>query len=84
MRYAARHLVSAKTYIGVGRGGGGGGGGGGGQGWGGGGAAKSERRNESKLPDRVSNPGPLTYKSGALSIALCATRHGTWLVLKHT
>ena len=23
------------------------------------------------LPDRVSNPGPLTYKSGALPIALC-------------
>ena len=23
------------------------------------------------LPDRVSNPGPLTYESGALSIALC-------------
>ena len=22
------------------------------------------------LPDRVSNPGPLTYESGALSIAL--------------
>ena len=25
------------------------------------------------LPDRVSNPGPLTYESGALQIAL----HGT-------
>ena len=23
------------------------------------------------LPDRVSNPGPLTYASGALPIALC-------------
>ena len=23
------------------------------------------------LPDRVSNPGPLTYESGALPIALC-------------
>ena len=23
------------------------------------------------LPDRVSNPGPLTYESGALAIALC-------------
>ena len=23
------------------------------------------------LPDRVSNPGPLTYESGALLIALC-------------
>ena len=23
------------------------------------------------LPDRVSNPGPLTYQSGALPIALC-------------
>ena len=23
------------------------------------------------LPDWVSNPGPLTYKSGALPIALC-------------
>ena len=25
------------------------------------------------LPDRVSNPGPLTYESGALSIALRGT-----------
>ena len=31
---------------------------------------KSGRRNESVLPDRVSNPGPLTYESGALPIAL--------------
>ena len=23
------------------------------------------------LPDRVSNPGPLTYESGTLPIALC-------------
>ena len=23
------------------------------------------------LPDQVSNPGPLTYESGALAIALC-------------
>ena len=33
------------------------------------------------LPDRVSNPGPLTYESGALSIAL----HGpapVWVNLK--
>ena len=31
------------------------------------------------LPDRVSNPGPLTYESGALPIALRgpATLHGT-------
>ena len=27
------------------------------------------------LPDRVSNPGPLTYKSGALPIALCGPAH---------
>ena len=25
------------------------------------------------LPDRVSNPGPLTYESGALPIALCGS-----------
>ena len=31
---------------------------------------KSGRRNESMLPDRVSNPGPLTYESGVLPIAL--------------
>ena len=29
------------------------------------------------LPDRVSNPGPLTYESGALPIAL---RGPAWLV----
>ena len=34
------------------------------------GATKRGRRNESMLPDRVSNPGPLTYESGALPIAL--------------
>ena len=27
------------------------------------------------LPDRVSNPGPLTYESGALPIALCRPAH---------
>ena len=27
------------------------------------------------LPDRVSNPGPLTYKSGALPIALRGPSH---------
>ena len=31
---------------------------------------KHLRRNESMSPDRVSNPGPLTYESGALPIAL--------------
>ena len=25
------------------------------------------------LPDRLSNPGPLTYESGAIPIALCGT-----------
>ena len=25
------------------------------------------------LPDQVSNPGPLTYESGALPIALCGS-----------
>ena len=34
------------------------------------GMTKSGRRNESMLPDRVSNPGPLTYESGALANAL--------------
>ena len=33
------------------------------------------------LPDRVSNPGPLTYESGALPIAL---RGPAIPVLKHT
>ena len=28
------------------------------------------------LPDRVSNPGPLTYESGALPIALCSPANG--------
>ena len=31
---------------------------------------KKRKENESMLPDRVSNPGPLTYESGALPIAL--------------
>ena len=33
------------------------------------------------LPDRVSNPGPLTYESGALPVVLCgpAPRTGTYL-----
>ena len=34
------------------------------------GVTKRGRRNESMLPDRISNPGPLTYESGALLIAL--------------
>ena len=34
------------------------------------GELKSGRRNESMLPDRVLNPGPLTYESGALPIVL--------------
>ena len=29
------------------------------------------------LPDRVSNPGPLTYESGALPIALRGPKTGT-------
>ena len=29
------------------------------------------------LPDRVSNPGPLTYESGALLIALCCPAHNS-------
>ena len=29
------------------------------------------------LPDRVSNPGPLTYESGALPIALRGPAPGT-------
>ena len=29
------------------------------------------------LPDRVSNPGPLTYESGALPIALRGPAQGT-------
>ena len=35
------------------------------------------------LPDRVSNPGPLTYESGALPIALrgpaCSSNQNFWL-----
>ena len=30
------------------------------------------------LPDRVSNPGPLTYESGALPIALRGPAHTSW------
>ena len=30
------------------------------------------------LPDRVSNPGPLTYESGALPIVLRGPAHGRW------
>ena len=30
------------------------------------------------LPDRVSNPGPLTYESGALPIALRGPALGEW------
>ena len=30
------------------------------------------------LPDRVSNPGPLTYESGALPIALRGPVCGSW------
>ena len=30
------------------------------------------------LPDRVSNPGPLTYESGALPIALRGPAHKFW------
>ena len=35
------------------------------------------------LPDRVSNPGPLTYESGALPIALCssASRKGIKVII---
>ena len=31
------------------------------------------------LPDRVSNPGPLTYESGALPIALRGPAELQWL-----
>ena len=34
------------------------------------------------LPDRVSNPGPLTYESGALSIALCSPANLTVKIIK--
>ena len=30
------------------------------------------------LPDRVSNPGPLTYESGALPIALRGPANNCW------
>ena len=33
------------------------------------------------LPDRVSNPGPLTYESGALPIALRGPATFVWLVV---
>ena len=32
------------------------------------------------LPDRVSNPGPLTYESGALPIALRGPARGVQLI----
>ena len=35
------------------------------------------------LPDRVSNPGPLTYESGALPIALCGPAIEFVLKLDH-
>ena len=35
------------------------------------------------LPDRVSNPGPLTYESGALPIALRGPAHIALISLKH-
>ena len=36
------------------------------------------------LPDRVSNPGPLTYESGALPIALRGPAHFTIYYAKKT
>ena len=33
------------------------------------------------LPDRVSNPAPLTYESGALPIALCSPANGVCIQL---
>ena len=33
------------------------------------------------LPDRVSNPGPLTYESGALPIAPFAARQQNWIII---
>ena len=35
------------------------------------------------LPDRVSNPGPLTYESGALSIALRGPRRSDLGITGH-
>ena len=32
------------------------------------------------LPDRVSNPGPLTYESGALPIALRGPADQIWII----
>ena len=49
-------------------------------------SCKSGRRNESMLPDRVSNPGLLTYESGALPIALRGPATGSrlfGLVVEH-
>ena len=34
------------------------------------------------LPDRVSNPGPLTYESGALPIALRSPRYLEMMLLR--
>ena len=34
------------------------------------------------LPDRVSNPGPLTYESGALPIALRGPALGPWKLVR--
>ena len=36
------------------------------------------------LPDRVSNPGPLTYESGALPIALRGPAHYTYATMTHS
>ena len=36
------------------------------------------------LPDRVSNPGPLTYESGALQTALCGPALSSEISLKAT
>ena len=33
------------------------------------------------LPDRVSNPGPLTYESGALPIALRGPAHTMYIFI---
>ena len=33
------------------------------------------------LPDRVSNPGPLTYESGALPIALRGPAKNDWYLM---
>ena len=36
------------------------------------------------LPDRVSNPGPLTYEPGALPIALRGPAYCTWFLKMFT